>query len=593
MTPLPGLRGAWWLALPRTAANELEHHAPVVTRHPCGRPWVLGAPGPVTTAGAGAVRAVAIGELLAQEGEFAAALRAAAACGDFDALMGFPGSYTVLVSAPGRMLLYCDAAGLRPLYTARCAHGVVAGDRARLLAALAGAGLDEVWAAGRLCAPDVPSAIRTTRSPYRGVAPVPAGCRAVLGAEEPRARIARYWHPPAPVLPLEEGARRVRAALAEAVAGRARRSRDPVCVALSGGMDSAALAALAAEAVGPGRLRLVTLPSAASGDLPWAHKVAAHLGAPLEVLDDAPDLFAGLPGVLPTTDEPPPAAGAARIARLARAAGSGPHLNGQGGDEVVGVPLAHLRHLVRAPRRGFLRHLRGHAALHNTTSAALLRHASAPASPSRWARTAAAHLDTAPDALGAAMDWEAHPRLASWATLRARRLVAAALTHAPLNPWADLATHAALARIRTSAAAAATYRQAMAGIGGPEPAFPFFDRPVVEACLAVRPEARSDPWRAKPLLAAALRPLLPDPVLERSTKASYTTDVHQGWARHRSHLLGLLSEPHLAQAGLVNADRLHGALERWGAAGPAPAYVTGLVGLELWARSVLGEAVAC
>ncbi|MFC4563666.1 asparagine synthase-related protein [Nocardiopsis mangrovi] len=583
----PSLGGAWWLMLPG-AAPEPPPDWPVIARHSSGRAWLVGEPGPVLTAKVGEVKAAAIGDVLAEPGEFADALHRAVAHRDYDALTGFAGSYQLLVSEPGRMLAYSDAAGLRRVYTARYGRAVVAGDRARVLAAVRGAGPDPEWTAGRMCAPAVPGPVRETRSPYEGVTPVPAGCRAELAGEQP-AGITRYWHPPSAEAPLRDGAVRLREALENAIAGRVRHVGGPVTVELSGGLDSAALAALAVRAVGAEQVRLVTTPSRTSGDLPWARLIAEHLGACHEVLDDSPELFADLPNAVPShTDEPPAAVGAARLAHTVSAlarAGSRVHLNGQGGDEVLGAPLSHLGLLLRQRHHGAVRLLRGHAALHATSAVELARHALSSQPHWQWLREAAECLDGDVDPIRDAVAWEAYPRMAPWASPHARRLVTDALAVSEVEPWGERTVHAALARVRTSAAAAATYGQAMTALGGPPVVFPFFDRPVVEACLTVRPEARSDPWVFKPLLAEAMRDVLPEALLARTTKGSYTPDIHRGWARHRARVLDLVRSPALAELGLVEPDRLHRALVGWGAAGLPPAYVTDLLTLELWTRT--------
>lgn len=585
---LPNVIGAWWLALPGTESDP-SHNWPVIARRDSGRPWLLGDPGLAVLASAGPVHAAAVGDLLATEAEFAKSLLCATAHGDYDPMMNFPGNYQLVVCEPTRMLCFSDAAGLRRIYTAGYAGATIAGNRARLLATLSGTGIDPVWTAARMCAPAVPTPVRDVRSPYEHVTPTPAGCRVILTAGR-TPRTARYWHPPSSELPLREGAAQLRRALETAVAGRARRSCPPVTVEFSGGLDSAALAAVAKAQIGADRTRLVTTPSTASGDLPWAHLVADHLGARHDVLDDTPQLFSGLPDAAPVaTDDPSPAVGAARIARTCRAidsAGRGLHFNGQGGDEVLGVPLAHLGPLLRARRcRGTVRRLRGYAALHATSTIGLARHALSEGSYRQWALAAAANLNTDVDPIRNAMSWEAHPRMMPWASAHARRLVMGALEEDVPTPWGDRNLHATLARIRASAAAASCYGQTMEELGGPVPAFPFFDKQVIEACLAVRPELRNDPWVFKPLLAAAMRDALPKELLARTTKGSYSPDVYRGWAHHQATIRALLRDPLLADLGLIEVEKFHHEMTGWSAAGLPPAYVTDLVAIELWARS--------
>lgn len=585
-------RGGWWLALPATAAPAIERHPdlPVIARHPSGHPWLLGDGLTILAASAGPVSIAAVGTPLVDELEFASAARRAAEHDDYDPLMSYPGNYGLVVCEPARTMVYSDVSGLHRAYTSRYGPTALASSHARLLANVRGTDLDPVWVAARLCSPAIPTVVRDTRSPYKEVTPIPAGCRAAL--HEHRApSIARYWEPPEPTLSREQGADRLRAALEIAVGERARRTNGTVTVQLSGGLDSSALAALATSTVGRERVVLATIPSVESGDVHWSRLVAEHLDVQHEVLTNAPSLFSGLPGITPkATDDPPPSTtGAARTVHMARAitrVESTLHLNGQGGDEVLGASLAYLDPELRTCSRGTIRYLRGHAALRGWSATTLARHALAPTSYRTWLRHAAESLSHQVDALRDAVSWEAHPRLVPWASAHAHVMVRDALTNAAetMTPIGDRPLHATLARIRASAYAANAYGQSMNEFGA-TPVFPFFDREVIEACLSTRPWARTDPWEFKPLLTTAMRDVLPMQLIARMTKGSYTPDVHAGWSRHRTEVLALVRDPLLADLGFVDRDRLHRSLTGWGASGVPPAYVTDLLALELWARN--------
>ena len=210
------------------------------------------------------------------------------------------------------------------------------------------------------------------------------------------------------------------------------------------------------------------------------------------------------------------------------------NLNGQGGDEVVLAPWAHLPELLRrAPRRGW-RNLRGFAALREIRLTDALRHALARPEPfHHWIERAARGVRQEVTGAGAAMGWEAPPLLPPWASQDAVELAAAAIGEAartadargvafPVDPTPGM--HAAIVRIRASAYRAALYRDAMAATGAPT-AMPFFDHRVVEAGLSTRPEERTDPWEPKPVLRAALRHEMPVELLARRTKGHYNTDI--------------------------------------------------------------------
>lgn len=74
---------------------------------------------------------------------------------------------------------------------------------------------------------------------------------------------------------------------------------------------------------------------------------------------------------------------------------------------------------------------------------------------------------------------------------------------------------------------------------------------VVEAALAVRLLDRSSPRHTKPVLAAALRRTVPDPILDRTAKGEFSAEVYAGVRRHERELLELADGMLLARLGLV------------------------------------------
>jgi asparagine synthase (glutamine-hydrolysing) len=585
--------GRWWAALPDAPApvSWPGSGSGVLARHLSGRPWVVGR---VDSARLRIItlrtaRIVVIGTCLIDNGILAADAEQAAARGEFDALTRWPGSFQLAVSLPGTLMVYGDVAGLRRVYWSRHGEHVVVGDSPRRLAALAGAPLEPVWLAARLCVPEMPTVVRDSYSPYQGVTPVPPGHRAlVVGQGLPQ--IGRYWSPPRPELGLQDGAARLRSALDAAVSGRLRRTDvGAVTLQLSGGMDSAALALLAG-----GDLVSVTMPSRSlvNNDTSWARTITAHLASRHVVLAEAPDFFSDLPGAVPSgMDEPiPTAAGAARTGHLARTVarhGNVLHLNGQGGDEVLLAHLAYLGDALRSPRRGLRRHLRGHAALRNVSTWQLARRAWTSGSYAVWMREAADTLGSAADPACDLVAWEAHPQLPPWASEHAHALMCSALLSTEAVPSADRGVHATLARIRAAGASAAGYARTLEALAGLTVEFPFLDRAVIEACLSVRPWERTDPWQFKPLLRHALKDLAPRHLLTRTTKSHYDDDLHHGWIRHRVEIGELLERPVLAGYGLTDSKSLSRVLSGGQHAGLPPAFLTELLAVELWLRDVI------
>ncbi len=116
----------------------------------------------------------------------------------------------------------------------------------------------------------------------------------------------------------------------------------PVGAFLSGGLDSSAIVALAREAT-PG-IRCFSIDAGGAlnpgdaDDLPYAHRVAKHLGVPLEVIRIDPSRMAGeLPWMIEQLDEPLAdfaALNAHYICKLARDHDMKVLLSGAGGDDL-------------------------------------------------------------------------------------------------------------------------------------------------------------------------------------------------------------------------------------------------------------------
>jgi asparagine synthase (glutamine-hydrolysing) len=325
---------------------------------------------------------------------------------------------------------------------------------------------------------------------------------------------------------------------------------------------------------------------------PGARQVAEHLAPAVHLVlgvQEFPRFFDDLPAVASGMDEPAPfSAASARvrhIAELLAARSVQAHFNGQGGDEVLLAPLTYLHNVLRArPQLGWW-HLRGQAALRDLRLPRLASSVLAQPAYSRWLRWAAQALRAEAPAETDAGGWEAQPLLPRWASRDAELLVRAAILAASPTAVEDRSTHAALVRIRSTAYRAALYRDALAG-HGVSAAFPFFDRAVLEAALAVRPWERTDPWQPKPLLRATLGDTVPARLLARRTKAHYNEDIYRGWMANRQRVAEFLDHSWLAELGLIDVGVLRRCLRSFGPSALAPAFVTDTIACEVWLRSL-------
>ncbi|MFD0392140.1 asparagine synthase-related protein [Streptomyces nogalater] len=148
--------------------------------------------------------------------------------------------------------------------------------------------------------------------------------------------------------------------------------------------------------------------------------------------------------------------------------------------------------------------------------------------------------------------------------------------------------HCALQQVREGGNTVRVLNQTLAG---PDIALPYTDDAVVTAALSVRPLEAVQPGTFKPLLGAALSGIVPAPLLTRPSKGPYDADFFRALRRHRGELLALTENSLLAEAGLIDAERLRRALHYHAAAtelDPLP-YT---LGCEVWLRSLDGDGPA-
>lgn len=558
-----------FVVLPDTPAGERAARfldGDQVFRYPSGRPWLV-VRAPLRRASAavrGADAVVVIGPS-GVEG-LGADLRAARDNAALHARLArrLPGVHHVISRVAGVSWVRGTASGLRRVYVTTGAGPRFASDRPAVLAALTEAGLDEGALALRLL-DFVPHPLGG-RPVWRGVTEIdPAHALALDGAGH---RTHRWWHAPDAQLPLAEGALRLHDALDRSVrahlAGRPRVSCE-----LSGGLDSTSLAFLARRA-GPERLALLTVASREpyAEDETWARRAAAlapEASHQVVDADQVPLFYEGVgeppgPGDVPA-DEPLPVAPARARARmlLARAAATGAdcHLTGYGGDELfMALPAVAGDLFPRQPRAalnriGAVRHQLGWP-LAATARALLTR-------PSFRTWLADAVTGAAPPtARTPQLSWGVRQTLPPWLTPDARTLIRDAFREAaahaePLAPRPG--RHLDLDTIRIGA----RHFQAMEEYGlalGLPVAAPMYADHVIEATLAVRLADRVDPARYKPLLAEAVRGVVPAPLLARTTKDHMNGDSTQGLARHADDLRELWHGSRLAALGLVDARAL-------------------------------------
>ena len=483
---------------------------------------------------------------------------------DLDRLgVGLSGSFHLVATIDGKIRVQGSVSGLRRVFHTQIAEMTIAADRADVLAGLAGAVVNEQWLAARLGYPYLPHPV-ADGCPWHGMQALADDCYLLIDPGQP-ARVVRWWHPPAPVVPLAEAAPTVAQTLAAAVEARTLAGGVISCD-LSGGLDSTPLCFLAAR--GNSQVIAVTLVSTDSrhDDARWAQRAADQLdGIEHLVLDmqRLPLMYedVGEGGV--GADEPHITirdyACLTRVAGQLVERGSRLHLRGLGGDQVLQAPAAYLHTTAVNHPRIAASHLRGRRAVSGWPLAATLRELADHRSYQAWLTATAEDLTAPAPAPGMPnLGWGPPVRLPPWATPRAadaaRTLLREAAVGAqPLAPTRG--QHATLEHLRSVGYITRHIAGIMARTGLPLAA-PFLDDRVVEACLPVRLHERTTPWRFKPLIVEAMRDLVPTAVLQRTTKGDFSVDWHAGLRRARAHLAAVLDDLVLAQLGLVDVDAL-------------------------------------
>lgn len=238
----------------------------------------------------------------------------------------------------GRLVAARDRLGIKPLYYAPFEGGTLAvGSEARSLVAtgLVAGEPDIASVAGFLAWGVVPG----PRTIFESVRTLPPGHYLVweCGAW----RMSRWWTPSVvsdPDLADEWDATRIVAAALEDAVCRHLVADRSVGVFLSGGIDSGAVATLAAQRSGRVRALTVTFPDSSADEGARANELATRIGAEhVNVPMRGSDLVGSLPDVLRAMDQPTwDAVNTWIVCRAARAAGMVVCLSGLGGDEVFG-----------------------------------------------------------------------------------------------------------------------------------------------------------------------------------------------------------------------------------------------------------------
>lgn len=577
-------------------ARSFAHPGTRILKHPSGRPWLVGEwdDQEVVAGYAGSAALAVIGCCPISAAELERRAGRLRHLAELDALArSLPGSFHLVATLDGQLRVQGTASGLRLVFHAALNGVPVAATRADLLANALGTAPDEQQLAVRLLWP-VPYPLFET-SLWRGVTAVSPQDALIVAADGRTVRHSRWWVPPEPVRTLADGAPLVREALTAAVDARTRPGGVVSCD-LSGGLDSTSICFLADRS--PAKVVASTWPGRdpADTDLYWAEQATKHLPDVEHVVWDAdasPLVYDDLLTIDDLLDEP--TIGVMDRSRVLHhlpgmaERGSRLHLTGIGGDHVAWCSEAYYHRLARTRPLFALRQLRGFRALWQWPLGATVRALADSRPYGRWLADASARLrDPAPGTVATSLGWGMPPRLFDWVTPDAERLARRALSEAaatvtPLHP--DRGLHADLEAIRSCTRIIRQWDR-MASRAGVPMASPFLDDRVIEACLAIRPDERVTPWAYKPVLTTAMRGIVPETCLRRTTKAAAAMDAADGLRRHRADLLSLWEKSRLEQLGLVDGQALRRLAQRPSAPGLRDAILYSTIAAEVWLRSL-------
>ncbi|MDH5672679.1 MAG: asparagine synthase (glutamine-hydrolyzing) [Myxococcales bacterium] len=505
----------------------------------------------------------------------------------------------------GEMLLARDGLGVKPLYTAETDRGLLFASELKAL----------------LCWPELdrdldPAAIAhyltfmwapAPETPLRGVRKLRPG-EALIVRDGRIARRFDFYHLPYDLPVRRESRARSSESIRQHLLSAVERqlvADVPVGAFLSGGLDSSAIVAAMRRLRPQQPIRCYTIAFEGGGgldghspDLPYARRVAEHLGVDLEVIEVGPDMIDELGTLLYHLDEPqgdPAPLNALRIARRARADGVPVLMSGAGGDDIFSGYRRHqalqyeaLWSWLPRPARTLLARP-GRAVLEGQSP---LPGAGAPLM--RSLARVAAHADRPADQrLLAHFEWQS-PRLRGGLysaelreALRGRdldaplrgSLEAAGRKRGPLDRMLYLEARHFLADHNLN------YTDKTSMATGVEVRVPLLDRDLVAYATSLPPEAKLRHGRAKAAFKSAMEPWLPHDIIYRP-KTGFGVPLRRWLGQELRPMVDeLLSPASLNRRGLFDPRAVQGLLDLDRGGRVDGAYtIFALLCVELWCR---------
>jgi len=538
--------------------------------HRSGRPWIVGnwSEADIVLASAGANRLAVLGRSGISADALVARLHHVRSVRDLDAIAKTQhGTVHLIASIDGDLRAQGSLSTRCQVFHATVDGIAVGADRPQILATLAGSGIDEELLAAQILCPDRPWPL-SDRCAWRGVQSPPCGHYLEI-ISNGTAHHVPWWTAPEPDVSLAAGADLLRESLAAAVDARTA-GGGTVSADLSGGMDSTSLCFLASRSADSLMTTHYASLDPTNDDHRWADECAGQLSVARHIViprGSAPGWYQDSTAVDPDTEGPfrfvRTRATTEHLARLVASAGSTRHLQGTGGDELFWPQLLTLQALARRYPLKAIPHIRAAKSLGRWSLVTTARNLTRQTSYSRWLATAADQLGL-PRSEASDPDWESLPKMPPWATPdavdAARTLMSLAAKQDP-QPLAEPTVQHEMLRLMQVNGNATRQASRVTSRMGVSIEAPFLDDRVIEVAMSIRFDERMAVGKYKPLLAAAMRGIVPDHALERKTKGDYSADLFSGLRRHRRELIEhLCDDSNLTRLGLVDRDSLRAVL---------------------------------
>lgn len=564
--------------------------------HHSGRPWIVGqwSDREITWAVAGEKRTALLGCSSVGVSELADRLNRVRTIDDLDTIAKtVPGCFHLIASIGGVVRAQGSLSTACQIFHGSALGVTLATDRPQVIAGLTGAGFHEDVLALHLLWPYGPPWPLSGRCVWRGVEALPSGHCLEIGPDGTQ-RVRRWWVPPEPELPLTAGASLLRETLFAAVDARTH-GGDTVSADLSGGIDSTCLCFVATRDGRP----LVTTHYAsadpANEDRRWAEECIADLPISRHVVvppGTSPVAYAE--AVMTQADLEGPSSVVNRgvtehLARLVSELGSTRHLTGHGSDELFQPSAMCLHALLRRHPMKSIRYARAMKSMRRWTWSTMLRNFARSPSYVQWLSATADRITEPSPTKNNQVGWELPARLPPWATpdaaVTVRRMLQDTATQAP-QPIAALPVQHEMIRLTQINGTALRHSSTIGAPFGVSFQAPYIDDRVLEVALSIRLEDRIRIGSVKPVLAAAMRGVAPDRLLDRTSKSDAIWISYAGWRRHRRELLDLCDDSFLARMGLIDPSLLRSAFLGLHLNGRTMAPLDPTFKSELWLRAL-------